>query len=904
MSQTAILKNGRVISTINFDQITFSITEGYLKSFRYISTGDVYIYVSKSNLKEEDLKTKKSFAGYYNEKQFLRYLSDNSFHISFVENFKFFQNAIENDILEINILDLDENLNPIYKKYTIEYRQNTRYIDDKDKIIIPTNFLPGIFSWSDLCNKFYQTNLSSIFEIKDVSIAKQKAILLALTAITIDKIKTGLYTLLTDYNALVLEQLIFWETEKLFKSPINTNEIDEYYVKILNFYKITYNKKYSIEQESGLKRLFLLIGSMSSSSISTLSLEVRIEILRLFAKQGKLSDNGSYSSEEESIIKIINSFDINNYNHVNILLDALVDETLDTGSKSPPYKQSLFDIFYNNIQDFNPSIKAIGEFTDSKRFNKDNRRRFVNSILGLWTESKYNPYKNLINGQPNYTIFDEKYSYDKSINKFAIINYNSNKKFGIYHDDFNFVFDPWGRGIYWIKENEDSSLTAYNTYHTYQPISLINYPSETDTSIALPNKNGEFQGGIPIFFLKYIDERGDIEDFYKSVGYFIDFVATFSGIGNLAKFRHLRHLSRLGQVLLVIEGVQVTAGIINFLLNFVSNCNSSVFCRKLSTLLTFIEISSLVTDPIAAAKAKKAAREVVEEGIENGWPSGMLDEITENGAVTTPKQKIEELANQDIVEYINNYVSEGKKDLLENIKKENIFNAQVGNIHSLEVYYSNLQIEEVLAFGAGKGLSKEDSMGILFQACRKRSDGYVADLNTLKNRMDILIQVRKRKFPFTFNNLEEFEGYANNIIGTTLDKFGLKKDQVYYTGSSITNKQSIGGGDFDTDWAIEYTKEDMTNLINEMEKRWMEAKKLNIGKEHNKKIKDMKALYAKKGKLHKRYIISIDELADGTKSLSQLDNYLQSFPVSIKTDLTPVMKNVNVGYPRIKYNFN
>jgi len=58
------------------------------------------------------------------------------------------------------------------------------------------------------------------------------------------------------------------------------------------------------------------------------------------------------------------------------------------------------------------------------------------------------------------------------------------------------------------------------------------------------------------------------------------------------------------------------------------------------------------------------------------------------------------------------------------------------------------------------------------------------------------------------------------------------------------------------------------------------------------------------GILHKRYITNIETLPDGTKIKVTLEEVIKrDFPDAIKTDITPVIIEVNAGYPRIKYNF-
>lgn len=217
----------------------------------------------------------------------------------------------------------------------------------------------------------------------------------------------------------------------------------------------------------------------------------------------------------------------------------------------------------------------------------------------------------------------------------------------------------------------------------YQPVTLIHYPSENDTAIQLPYKDGEFNGLVPLFFLKYVDDYGDDQDLFTKIGYFLDIVTIPTGIGNLAKLRHLRHLSRLGQLLLIIETINLSKDIIQFLMNFVCD-DTNEFCRKVRTILTFLEIFSLLEDPdpIIVAKIKKTAILIIEQALNDGWPSEFSVPI--NGE--TPKQKIEELAEINNAQYFENY----------KIKAEDILDAKLSSdTKSFENYYSTAQITEL-----------------------------------------------------------------------------------------------------------------------------------------------------------------------------------------------------------------
>ncbi len=663
-------------------------------------------------------------------------------------------------------------------------------------------------------------------------------------------------------------------------------QYEAYYDSLKSLYAETYKIKESLQNKDDDEKLQILGKLLPHDALLILPLSTRLAILKKLALQDSL-----FNSDEEYAIKIINTININDQTVVNYFLGWLIDEKFPTHNSLPPYADNIYSLLYNKIQNYSGAVKAIPELFGDKSFSKDNRTRFVEAIYLLWTESKYNPYKNLDgNGNPDYSLIDNStYTYDKTYSHSAIINYKSEKnRFGIYDDIFTFEFDPQAEGIYFITD-ENFTLTPHQSNHLYQPITLLYYPSETDTSIRLPSKDDQYNGAIPLFYLAYVDKDGDAKDFNTKLGILIDVVTTVSGIGNLAKLRHLRHLSKLGQILVIIESVQIAAGIMSFLLNFVEGCDDQAFCKKLKTLLFFIEITSLVTDPIAAAKAKKAAREVVEEGIENGWPSGMLDDLDGH----TPKQKIEEIADIDIVEYLAKYREKAKKKFLEKL---------AADTKSFEKYYSDSQIDELLTVAAGKGLSSDDIAGIMHQACRKRDPVHIATVQELTTRMDNIILVRQRGYPFPFTSKAAFDDYVENKIKPFIEKFGLPKDSIKYGGSGLTSPSSFSPGAQDTDWWIFFkNKDEEAQFLDVLEQRYLSYIENGLlpGADARRKIKRMRARYESNGFIDKEYITGMHngQVVDMRPSAWQ-DAFFGTTP----TDISIKLRNVNEPIPSVTIN--
>jgi len=905
------------IRVSTFDSYKLNVN-GLLNSFVY--QGKEFKYFRKTDFIADIHEQSLAQSGYYRVDQYILHMYFPQFNtlINLKDNFRFkyekFIPAENGDIIELKIMNTDSPYDLYkYDKYMITHDVSNSYlINGKwNKLLL------GLGA-SDVTNQgvyaegFFTNHINGVNSINENTDKKKYVKVLTYCSLLVGMIDNDIFPILLDVgsgnvNLTIITSMVnnlktAWQNNVILNN-LNIEELRDYYNQLNSYYKRIFQNQSVIINYSEGERILLIMKILPASSLLLIGVPTKILALKSLVTVNTNLDN----ADEEFALKIVNSIDLNSQIEVNLFLGELINEKFPTGNSLPPYQENLYSILYHNIQNYKAFVQSTMSLFGDDFYTKDNRTRFVYAILILWTESKYNPYKNLTpSGGPNLTLIDNgTFEYDEDYRTSAIMNYESSKNWlGNFTDKYTFEFESHGNGMYYIIDTGSSWAASNHSYHLYQPITLLSYPSETDTSIQIPNLNNEKNGAIPIFFLGYIDHHGDMKDLNNKIGIFIDVVTTVSGIGNLAKLRHLRHLSKLGQVLVIFEGVQIAVGVINLFLTHLEFCNNSPFCKKLSTFLTFIEISALITDPIAIAKAKRAAREVVEEGVQNGWPSGMVDATY--GA--TPKQKIQEIADIDIADYINDYVERGKKDLRDKIKRENdIFKSRPNNANKpikMNVdHYTTAQMNEVLTYGASKGLSKEDSMGLLHQGCRVREDGIIPTVPELKLKMDNLVTVRYRKYPFTHPTRISFDNYAKNKVENVLDEFGLPKNDVYYTGSSITSTSSQSQF-FDTDWAVGMTQNQMDEYVQLMKGRFEQMKIDGIITRGaaNKDIKKMLRDYANTGNLNNRYIVAVRN-----NKKVKLEDVLSDelvFPQStLKTDITPVVEGVNMGYPRIKYNF-
>lgn len=803
-----ILKNGLAVK-INSQLKNYSLSgfgysvSGFVLEFK--NQGITYRYYYSGNFKKED-QNKPGIAGYYDYDKFLKYKEYKNlvpFETLKLNKFEYnnFEIASPNDIL-----DIEEVIYPSpYDSYFIDKISKfkiitrTNFLSSNYHIAVPENSEEGLITSVDLdreldntvAGKFYHNNLSQTIR-ENSEVVEQFAEIVTLIAFKISFIIRDVFPLLqaggnSDVNNLINNLLSQWQNQNLLPSQPIAEEFLLYYSMVSNFYTSCIERRDTLTQASADEKILVLLKILPPQILSDsnlVSLQIKQKALKQLAEQSSI-----WNDDEELVIKIVNSIHITDQQEVNDFLGWLIDEKFPTGNKLPPYQETIYSLLYKKIQNYSSIVKMIPELFGNQSFSKDNKTRFVYAILGLWSESKYNPYKNTDGqGNPDYTLFDNgTYDYDQNYKHYALLNYKSEKNIiGVYDDVYTFSFSPWGNGIYYVID-EKGVWIAGDIMHTYQPITLLYYPSETDTSIQLPEKDGELNGVIPLFFLMYVDQHGDSEDFATKVGILVDVVTTISGIGNLAKLRHLRHLSKLGQILVIIEGVQITAGVVSFLLNFVDNCNDSPFCKRVKTILFFVEITALVTDPIAAYKTKKAAQEAVETATTEGWPSSFMDNI--DGS--TPRNKIEELSELNIAEYLIKYKTKIKTDFKELIRN---------NSDLFENIHTSQQIDNFIDLGFEKGISNDEILGLLYISCRKEKPIQYNDLVSQMTNWATFI--KPRKFPYGFTNIENYNIFKNKLINT-LDEFEIPINDVRIQGSSLRNS-----GAKDIDVAIFATEKD------------------------------------------------------------------------------------------------
>jgi hypothetical protein len=340
-----------------------------------------------------------------------------------------------------------------------------------------------------------------------------------------------------------------------------------------------------------IKMLTRIFGLFDTETLRHLNYEEKVEILYSLVEDNWWISGRWWPSpskykltEEETIVKLINSIarevtpNVLNYTEINQFMDLL--------NNTPRYDQSGN---YNFYQELYNRINDDVFFGDD---GKGSRGKFVKAIYLLWLESKYNPNSQAMPNQSvlvnySYTAYNAAWRFDdqsqpQTFDETAspnLINYESEKFLLWYSDNFNFPFsgkkivaiteitkdfselllDAFQNTIIPFKPITPYKYIPYGYYEIFQPVSLRNTDPK-DTIIRIPVagnlsnpcavNEGNNSNTLPIFYLKYIDDLGDISDFKESFGIILDVVLTFTGVGNITKARHLSKASVLRRYLL------------------------------------------------------------------------------------------------------------------------------------------------------------------------------------------------------------------------------------------------------------------------------------------------------------------------------------------------------------------
>jgi len=268
-----------------------------------------------------------------------------------------------------------------------------------------------------------------------------------------------------------------------------------------------------------------------------------------------------------------------------------------------------------------------------ERLQGENGLAFCNLVNKIWKTSRFaNPYSDK-NEEFKYT--------DGPI----FLPYESEKYLGFYfsnakitfnkENNINVDFDTDKKEQKTVKSSDEfgveydetveKSIIAHYTYHPFYPIFLDNIEKQ-ETEIKLDTI-------IPAFMLLANGDQQFWHNVIKTGEYALDAITTLSGVGNIAKFRHLAKLAeiaavasdvsnankiiRTANVLRYVKGaagvVEITSGSVNAMLKL-TGLDDTESGRSLSKVLFFLELITLTGELTVSLNGglKKVAKEAID----------------------------------------------------------------------------------------------------------------------------------------------------------------------------------------------------------------------------------------------------------------------------------------------------
>ena len=617
------------------------------------------------------------------------------------------------------------------------------------------------------------------------------------------------------------------------------NWLEKYY---LNF-------KYYREKINNLKdpddKFFIAVSFFSEKALMHLQTSEKLKILNVFCKK-EITDWWSTAfqggSREHLVLKVVKSVTSQQYN-----------EFLDGILKTSVNNFSLYQLLYEKI-------------------NGDNKKIFANTILKYWKDSKYNPYS--VDG----TYIESRMAqYNYSQNSPFTLSYRSSEFLGIYSNNFDFKFSE-DTGNIIAYTNRDTYIDAdgdyiisnkidkfFGSYTIFQPVSLLD--TNFDTTVQMPvlgtGNSKQLNSLIPVFYLKYIDDTNDWESFKSEVGIFVDVALTFSGIGNLAKLRHLRDFTRLAQVCAVLGALNVTLDVVSLMFKFATdNCNNqqNEFCKKYQKYLFCLQLITGTTDFVASYALRKSAKELVDSNI---YPSDFPLDF----------KKIIAKHAEEAVEDLSGYLFKTRQSIRAKI---------LSNSEFLNNHFTDIQIDELIQHGLYQKMTTAEIEGFIFTACREKK---LIHFNDVKLQMFTWKNViEPRGYPYKFSSLSEFNTFKTKLQ-QQLQDWELPYDNVYIQGSSLRKPLAN-----DVDIAILISKEDVSD-IKEMLKQRAKVKYGQNEKEYNKFISSLEEKI-KKGIIKNGDFGKIDD-----KSFMQELYKRGTFPKGKKLNISIIIKQGGFDTP-------
>ncbi|CAM4344141.1 hypothetical protein [Flavobacterium terrigena] len=271
-----------------------------------------------------------------------------------------------------------------------------------------------------------------------------------------------------------------------------------------------------------------------------------------------------------------------------------------------------------------PILRFLINAIDGENYNS-----FCEILNNIWLKTNYINFDNEIYDKYDGPLFLP-YESEKTVGFYftnAEINYlNSKLNVKIGTGEYDYVTSD-------IKEGQRlEEVTESFIYHPFQPVFLKNISSK-DAPLKLNNI-------VPAFLLFANEEKVFWSNIITGTEYALDVITTFSGVGNLAKFRYLsKVVSGAGKLRKVVTGtaaaVEITSGTVSALFKL-TGVKDTAFGALILEYLFWLELLSLSGELTNALRngLKRTATKIVANEEEFAKLQTYLDELLEEGKLT------------------------------------------------------------------------------------------------------------------------------------------------------------------------------------------------------------------------------------------------------------------------------
>lgn len=440
-----------------------------------------------------------------------------------------------------------------------------------------------------------------------------------------------------------------------------------------------------------------------------------------------------------SIIEILSKNSDNSKENANIFLSRLINWTIlkeNSKGKILDTNKTLFSKLYSGMND--------------KFFGENNFTKYINTLYDIWLSSDYS--------NSDYNEYESEKKYKDSP---SVLGYTNEKVFGFNDNRKTIIFLEKDRIN--VKESKtEYSAVGYGyaasqtrvlldvNFHLLQPISLVGLTEEGEILNSTINTGKlETKEIMPAFYLKAMDDQLKWQNVSKAAWLALDVLTTFSGVGNIAKFRHLSKLAKIisasktiatktktsldvyRAVKGVVGVVEISSGVINACLKL-SDLENTKYGKEIVNILTILEMASMVGEITGAMKLalNKNAKAIVKnnfEELEKG-----LDYAVKKGDIT----EVEKLRTQiEIAKFYN---------------KEELVRQHVNNIFEIR---EKLVLQNKLKRAAGIA---DDTAKKFEEACDVRPfpelkefyEEITSQFPELKGKIDDLGEFRQNNFAY------------------------------------------------------------------------------------------------------------------------------------------------------------